>query len=403
MQVMIAGGGVAGSVTAMALQQAGIEATIFEAYPRAESDIGSYLTVSPNGLDALDAVGTLELVARAGIPTRRNVLWDVNGRQLGAPRLGSPLPDGTVAQTLKRTRLTRILLDEAIRRGIRVEFDRRVVDAVVDSSGQATATFTDGSTARGDVLVGADGIHSATRKLIDPSAPSGRFVGLTNFGGITRGVSLDVEPQAWHMIFGRRAFFGYIPTPDGDVVWFVNWPRDQISAEERATTTPAAWKQQLAALFEDDASPAVELTRGGELELAGDNTFDLGHVPVWHRGPIVIVGDAAHAPSPTSGQGASMAAEDGVTLAKALRDTGSITEALAAYETARRKRVEKIVAWGARGSSAKIPGGFGRVLRDAFLRLAFRYMVTDRSMAWQFDHRVEWERRLLAAPTQTAT
>jgi 2-polyprenyl-6-methoxyphenol hydroxylase-like FAD-dependent oxidoreductase len=403
MQVMIAGGGVAGSVTAMALQQAGIEATIFEAYPRAESDIGSNRTVSPNGLDALDAVGTLELVARAGIPTRRNVLWDVNGRQLGAPRLGSPLPDGTVAQTLKRTRLTRILLDEAIRRGIRVEFDRRVVDAVVDSSGQATATFTDGSTARGDVLVGADGIHSATRKLIDPSAPSGRFVGLTNFGGITRGVSLDVEPQAWHMIFGRRAFFGYIPTPDGDVVWFVNWPRDQISAEERATTTPAAWKQQLAALFEDDAGPAVELTRGGELELAGDNTFDLGHVPVWHRGPIVIVGDAAHAPSPTSGQGASMAAEDGVTLAKALRDTGSITEALAAYETARRKRVEKIVAWGARGSSAKIPGGFGRVLRDAFLRLAFRYMVTDRSMAWQFDHRVEWERRLLAAPTQTAT
>ena len=89
-----------------------------------------------------------------------------------------------------------------------------------------------------------------------------------------------------------------------------------------------------------------------------------------------------------------MAAEDGVILAKALRDAESIPAALVAYESARRKRVEKIVAFGARGSSAKVPGRFGRVMRDAFLRLAFRYLITDRSMAWQFDHRVEWQRPL---------
>jgi 2-polyprenyl-6-methoxyphenol hydroxylase-like FAD-dependent oxidoreductase len=397
MHVLIAGGGIAGSVAAMALQQAGIGATIFEAHERTEIDVGSYFTISPNGLDALDAVGGLDLVTGAGIPTRRNVLWDAAGRRLGAPGLGAPLPDGTVAQTLKRSRLTRLLLDEAIRRGIRVEFGRRLADATVSASGIVTAVIGDGTQATGDLLVGADGIHSAVRRLIDPTAPSGRFVGLTNFGGITRGATLDVERDAWHMIFGKRAFFGYIVAPGGDVVWFVNWPRDPIKREERARTSDAAWKERLIELFIDDAGPAVDLIRAGELELAADNTYDLGHVPVWHRGPLVIIGDAAHAPSPTSGQGASMAAEDGVVLAKALRDLPSIPEALAAYEDQRRKRVERIVAFGARGSSAKVPGTFGRVIRDLLLRFVFRFFASERSMAWQFDHRVDWDRRLPAA------
>ena len=92
----------------------------------------------------------------------------------------------------------------------------------------------------------------------------------------------------------------------------MNWPRPEIAGRARDDIGPEQWKQQLVELFAGDAGPAVELIRAGELELAGDNTYDLGHVPVWHRGPVVIIGDAAHAPSPTSGQGASMAAEDGV-------------------------------------------------------------------------------------------
>jgi 2-polyprenyl-6-methoxyphenol hydroxylase-like FAD-dependent oxidoreductase len=177
-------------------------------------------------------------------------------------------------------------------------------------------------------------------------------------------------------------------------VWFVNWPREAFARDERAATPIDVWKGRLAELFSDDAGPAVDLIRAGELELAADNTYDLGHVPVWSRGPMVIIGDAAHAPSPTSGQGASMAAEDGVILAKALRDLGSIPDALAAYERERRTRVEKIVAFGARGSSAKVPGRFGRVLRDTVMRLLFRFVVTDRSMAWQYGHRVDWQHRL---------
>jgi 2-polyprenyl-6-methoxyphenol hydroxylase-like FAD-dependent oxidoreductase len=397
MHVLISGGGVAGTVAAMALQRAGIGATIFEAHQPAASDVGSYLSISPNGLDALRAIDVLGLVKAAGLPTRRNVLWSATGGRLGAPRLGQPLSDGTVAQTMKRARLTSLLQDEALRRGIPVEFGRRLADARVDENGRVTATFEDGSEATGDVLVGADGIHSVTRHLIDPSAPSGRYVGLANFGGVTRGVSLDAEREAWHMIFGQKAFFGYLAT-DEQVVWFVNWPRDVIDRQERATTDSATWKARLADLFERDAGPARDLIRAGELELAGDSTFDLGHVPVWHRGPMVIVGDAAHAPAPSSGQGASMAAEDGVILAKALRDSPTVPEALVVYEQTRRQRVEKIVAFGARSSSAKVPGPFGRVLRDVALRVVFRFAVTDASMAWLYDHRVDWATPLTAEP-----
>jgi len=396
MRVLIAGGGVAGSVAAMALQQAGIESTIFESHGRTDVEVGSYFTISPNGLDAFDAIGALHLVTASGLPTRRNVLWDTGGRRLGAPGLGAPLSDGTVAQTMKRSRLTRLLLDEAVRRGVTVEFGRRLTGATA-AAGGVTASFEDGSQATGDLLVGADGIHSVTRRLIDPQAPDGRYVGLTNWGGITHGASLAVEREAWHMIFGRRAFFGYYAAPDGDVIWFVNWPRAEISREERATTSNQAWSERLIELFTDDDGPAIELIRAGELELAGDNTYDLGHVPVWHRGPMVIIGDAAHAPSPTSGQGAAMAAEDGVILAKCLRDAPSIAEGLDAYEHLRRGRVEKIVAFGARGSSAKMPGGVGRVLRDLLLRLVFRFLVSRRSMAWLYDYRVEWDRRLSVA------
>jgi len=106
---------------------------------------------------------------------------------------------------------------------------------------------------------------------------------------------------------------------------------------------------------------------------------------------MVIIGDAAHAPSPTSGQGASMAAEDAVVLAKSLRDLPDVPQALAAYEGLRRKRVERIVAQGARTSSSKTPGPAGRVLRDLLLPVVFKFLVTDRSQAWIYRHHIDWD------------
>ena len=389
MQALIVGGGIAGPITAMALQQAGIDATIFEARPSADSEAGSYFTVTANGLDGLSAVGALDIATAAGFPTRRNVLWNHTGRRLATLPLDSGLPGSPAARTMKRSRLMRLVQEEAVRRGIKIEFGRRLIDATVTADSQVVATFEHGGEATGDLLIGADGVHSLVRRLVDPAAPSGRYVGLTNFGGVTRGGGADIEGEAWHLIFGRHAFFGYQATPDGDIVWFANVPRPKITPAERDATTAAAWKQQLMELFADDEGPAIELISAGEIELSADNTHDLGHVPTWHRGPVVIIGDAAHAPAPSSGQGASMAIEDAIVLARTLRQMPSIPGAFEAFERSRRERVEKIVAWGARGSSSKVPGAFGRIARDLMLRVVVRRLITEKSLAWMYDYRVD--------------
>jgi 2-polyprenyl-6-methoxyphenol hydroxylase-like FAD-dependent oxidoreductase len=389
-KALIAGGGIAGPVTAMALQRAGIEAVVYEAHVPGTGDAGSYLTVATNGLDALRAIDADKRVLDAGFPTPTNVLVSATGRRLGVVSNGGRLADGTVAHTIKRARLYQALHDDAAARGVRTEYGRRLVGAEVANGGGVTAVFEDGTRATGDLLVGADGVHSATRRLLDPAAPTGRYVGLVNFGGYTPDSARGTEAGAWHMIFGRRAFFGYVVDPDGGTVWFANVPRPAVTAAERAATSAEQWQRRLVELFAGDHGPASGLIAAGTLELAGDSTYDLPSVPTWHNGPMVIVGDAAHAPSPTAGQGASMAAEDAVVLAQCLRDLPDIPRALAAYERLRRSRTERIVAQGARTGSAKTAGPVGRVLRDLALPLVFRFLVTDRSMAWIYGHHVDW-------------
>lgn len=392
-KALIIGGGVAGPVAAMALQRAGIEATIYEAYPQRMTDVGSYLTVATNGLDALRALDAHQPVQAAGFPTSHIVLLSGSGKRLGKVPAGGTLPDGSATITIKRSHLHQALHEQAANRGIRFEFSKRLVAVETTTQEGVIAHFEDGSQASGALLIGCDGVHSVTRRLIDPQAPAGRYVGLANFGGYTRNVTLPVEPGVWRMIFGKRAFFGYVADPNGGVVWFANVPRGEISKFERLNTTNQQWQKQMIELFAEDRGPAVELIAAGELELAAGNTYDLPSVPRWHNGSMVIIGDAAHAPSPTSGQGASLAMEDAVILAQCLRDFPTHAEAFATYERLRRHRVERIVAEGARQSNNKVPG----FLRDLMMPLIFKFFVTAKALSWVHDHHIDWGARLAPA------
>jgi FAD-dependent urate hydroxylase len=149
-------------------------------------------------------------VLAAGFPTPTNLLLSSGGRRLGAVSNGGRLPDGTVSHTIKRARLYQGLLREASGRGVAVEYHKRLVQASSTPGGGVLAQFDDGSQAGGDVLIGADGVPSTTRRVIDPAAPGGRYVGLVNFGGYTTGAPEGAAPGVWHMIFGKRAFFGYV-------------------------------------------------------------------------------------------------------------------------------------------------------------------------------------------------
>jgi 2-polyprenyl-6-methoxyphenol hydroxylase-like FAD-dependent oxidoreductase len=389
MKALIIGAGVGGPVAAMALQQAGIDAAVYEARPRSTTNAGSFLTVASNGLDALRAIGAHTTVLAAGFPTADAVLLSGTGKVLATVPIGSPRRQDLVSRTIRRACLQRVLHDEAVRRGVSLEYGRRLVGAEPARRG-VVARFDDGSEAAGDVLIGCDGIHSATRRLIDPHAPDPRYVGLLNFGGYTPGVQAGTR-GAWHMIFGKRAFFGYTADAEGGTAWFANVPRHPAPADERRSTSSDTWMRWLVDLFAGDRGPAADLISAGTLELAADNTHDLPFVATWHRGPMVVIGDAAHAPSPTSGQGASMAIEDGVVLARCLRDMPVSARAFAAFERARRRRVQRIVAHGARGSSNKAATGAARVLRDLLLPFVFRHVVTPSSVAWMYDHHIDWE------------
>ena len=92
-----------------------------------------------------------------------------------------------------------------------------------------------------------------------------------------------------------------------------------------------------------------------------------------------------------------MALEDGVVLAKCLRDVSGIQKAFAAFERIRRNRVERIVAQGARSSSSKAAGPAGRVLRDLLLPFVFRHLVTEKTMAWMYDYHVDWHSSVSSA------
>jgi 2-polyprenyl-6-methoxyphenol hydroxylase-like FAD-dependent oxidoreductase len=378
---LIIGGGIAGPVTAMALQRAGIDPVVYEAYGHGSDGVGAFLTLAINGVEALETIGLRETVTHLGMATPGMKLISGSGKELGAFPMA--------ARTVARSDLYQALRDEAVHRGIRVEYGKRLVDAQGHPDG-VRASFADGTTADGDLLIGADGLRSRTRTLIDPQAPRARHIGLLNTGGFARGVELDAPPGVAHFVFGRRCFFGYFVHPDGAVWWFANppSPKEPTRAELLAITSEQ-WRARLNALFADDTGPMLDIIAATEQIFPGWNTYDFPTVPRWHNDRMAIIGDAAHATSPSSGQGASMAIEDAVTLAMCLRDIGDPGSAFATFERLRRHRVERVVKYGKRSGDGKAQGRIGAAIRDLMLPMVLR-RTSAGSTNWMYDYRIDW-------------
>ncbi|MGF1429917.1 FAD-dependent oxidoreductase [Kitasatospora sp. LaBMicrA B282] len=384
---LVIGGGIAGPVTAMALQRAGIEATVHEAHAGTAFDTGAGLSLAPNGMDALQSVGLLDLVRPLGVPMTGIVMQDWAGKRLG--EFGNP-PGVAPMQLVWRTDLYRVLYQEAARRGIRIEHGKRLTGVEEDATG-VTAHFADGSSARADVLIGADGIRSTVRELIDPAAPGPQYAGLISFGARVPDCGLPSTAGKMNMSFGKRGFFGYQVFDDGSALWFVNLPQPtpMTAAEVRATPS-TEWLPRLRAAFDADRTPAARLIGASDpaaLMIVGPME-NMPRVPVWSRGRLVLTGDAAHAPSSSSGQGASLAIESAIQLARCLRDLPH-EEAFAAYEAERRPRVERVIRETTRKNGAKAAGPVGRVVNAWALRV-FSRLVKPEKMAWMFDYPIDW-------------
>jgi 2-polyprenyl-6-methoxyphenol hydroxylase-like FAD-dependent oxidoreductase len=114
-------------------------------------------------------------------------------------------------------------------------------------------------------------------------------------------------------------------------------------------------------------------------------------VPQWHRGRMVLVGDAVHAPSNSTGQGASLAMESAIQLARCLRDLPDVSSAFSVYERLRRPRVEKIAARGARISHAKAPGPIAQRMMRLMLPVMVATMNIEKTMAAEQRYTIDFE------------
>jgi 2-polyprenyl-6-methoxyphenol hydroxylase-like FAD-dependent oxidoreductase len=346
-RVLVVGGGIAGCATALAMDKAGFEVAVYEAHPDSGADIGAFLTLASNGMVALAQLAAAQAVADIAFPLTSLRLIGDTGDEIATVPLSEHADPLTQYQCLRRAELCRTLQSAVVERGISIHHGARL-EYVSEDSGRVMAQFSDGRTAEADLLIGADGLNSVVRSLIDPDVAAPRYVGQRVFYGYTTEAAPPSTPARIDMIRGSTAAFGYAVSPGGETYWFARVTDERLSAGEIADGTPAHWQEMLVPLLRRDATPAADIVAATGTELMVTNAHDLPDVPRWHTERVLIIGDAAHAASPATGQGASMALEDAVVLAKALRDTETVDEALMIYERLRRPRVEANIATSAR-------------------------------------------------------
>jgi 2-polyprenyl-6-methoxyphenol hydroxylase-like FAD-dependent oxidoreductase len=151
------------------------------------------------------------------------------------------------------------------------------------------------------------------------------------------------------------------------------------------------WRERMLDLFQEDLPLISEMIRATESAIIGYPIYDIATQPIWHQGPVVLVGDALHAVSPNAGQGASLALEDAIVLAKCLRDLPDLEQAFATYEQLRRARVERMVRHGRNAGQGKVMTHPLQVrLRDSLTPVFLKLFANPKALDWIYSYRVDW-------------
>jgi 2-polyprenyl-6-methoxyphenol hydroxylase-like FAD-dependent oxidoreductase len=375
-KVIVVGGGVAGTASAIALRRTGVEVTVYEAYAEPAGRVGSFLSLASNGLRVLRSLGVLEQVQRAGIDVPRQRMWSSSGKLLGDVPRGRMSGDDLHSVTLMRGALVETLRAEAQAAGATIVTDERLVDAITTEEG-VRAVFADGRTTEGSLLLGADGIWSTTRSLLDPDAPTPEYAGLCSVSGIADGI--ETEPGIFNMTFARSGAFIHLAAPGGRVWWAAQM---SSPAQPELTFTDEEWLRRLAGLYRHEHLPSAIVAASTELHRP-TLMHRLGSVGVSHNQRIALLGDAAHPVG--AGQGASMALEDALVLARSLAAERSVVAALAAYDGVRSARIAKMTKAAHSNRDAKTAGPLSRRLRDLVMPVAIR-LFYERATSWFYTH-----------------
>ena len=386
--VVIAGGGIAGSAAALALRRAGVAATVLEARPAVSG--GAVVRVNPNGMDALRAIGAHQAVIAASFPLLRFEWYAPTGR-IGYRMTADPSAERGMPRVMAWADLARVLQREAARAGAVFRYDTRVIDAG-ETTGGARVRLAGGDSVGADAVVGADGVRSSVRARIDPGAPAPRFMGRRTVYGFTPEPAFEPPPPE---VLRAHVDNGFLAaTRDsftGGCYWFTSLPATGPLARGEGTDVEL-WRGRLLDVFGAETMPAASAVRDADRILAFDD-YTLPHLPQWHSARMVVLGDAAHVTTPGSEQGAAMAIEDGVVLARCLRDDADTSAALARFEQQRRPRAEAVVPLGmSEPPPAHVPARFGRWVRDR-VRALRRRKLLDIDGNWALDHHIDWNGR----------
>lgn len=358
--ILIAGGGIGGLTLAVALRQAGIGATVFERAPQLRP-VGAGITVQMNAMTALATLGLDQAVLAAGERARHTAVLDASGRTLSGLQMDALESELGITVCIHRARLHQILLEAAGDRAVRLGSE---VQDFEDQDPRVTVRLTDGTTATGDLLVGADGLHSRVRAQLLGEAPL-RYSGYTSWRGVCANDGLIPSGRVTES-WGPGARFGALPIGGGEVYWFCT-----ANAPAGARDPVEGPHAQLQARFGGFHAPIPELIRRTPRErILRTDIHDRPPVDSWSRGRVTLLGDAAHPMTPNLGQGGCQAIEDAVVLARCLTRHPSIATALAAYERARIGRANRIVkqAWSF-GRLGQLENRAGIRVRDALLRM----------------------------------
>ncbi|MBO9575009.1 MAG: FAD-dependent oxidoreductase [Sphingobium sp.] len=347
LSVLVIGGGIGGLTAAIALRQRGFAATVIEKDPN-WSVYGVGIIQQGNVLRAVDALGILDRYVDAGVGFDAVEVYAPNGMKVARVPSHRLLDRYPANLGVSRRAMQKVLADSAREAGATIRLGI-TADTIDDTGDAVSVQFSDGTSVSYDLVIGADGVYSQTRETIFPEAEEPQFTGQSVWRyNLPRPADLD----ALHVYNGpigaglvpisADLMYLYLTTPEPGNP---RYPHEELAATMRAKTAACAPAiHALAEQITDNDGVVYRPLEGLLVE------------GLWHKGRVVLLGDAVHATTPHLGQGAGLAIEDSLVLAEELARHDDMDGALTAYRARRFDRCAYIV----RASLAICMGQLGK-------------------------------------------
>jgi len=386
-RILIAGAGIGGIVAALALLQRGFDVALYEQAAEL-GELGAGVQISPNGSRVLRALGLMSAMeAIASVPTTKEMRLFNTGQAWRVQDLGAnaEVRYGAPYWLVHRGDLHAVLVEALAERAPdAVRVGARCIDFEQDVSG-VTLMLENGEKVHGDALIGADGVHSNTRARLFGDGQA-TFTGFMAWRGVVPTDRLPARLRQQHGMtwIGPHGHVVTYPLRRGELLNFVTAiERDDWLIESWSEAGTVEECRRDLALWHDDVLAIVD---------AIDVPYKwamLGREPLqhWSVGRVSLLGDACHPTLPFLAQGANMAIEDGMVLARCL-DAYDIPEALRRYEAARTDRTSRIVL----GSLENVSRYHNPQLADPAQAEAFMAReFTPRAMGARYDWLYEYD------------